>query len=198
LLEVAAEASADLAGPEENKANPRDWLATWSDQDRTEVILQLLAGEGAGLSMTLLRRFRDWDAARRGKGRSEAEGPPRRRVVDLLAAGEARAEENRRCEAEKKARAAAALAKRKAAKRAKYLDDLAPRQAEVWRQVETLIEAKRPKEYDEAVQLLVDLRDLAERDGHGDEVARRIGELRGRHVKKPALLKRLDQANLPR
>ncbi len=197
LLEVAAEASADLAGRGPQQEDPRAWVASLPATDKDAVILDLLAGEGATLEMTLQRRFRDWSAARRGKQPAADAGPPRRRVLDLLDAAEHREEENRRRAAEKKAKEEAARAKKKAAERAKYLDDLAPRAAEVWRQVEALIESKKPKEYDEAVRLLVDLRDLAERSGQTAEAAQRFRELRDRHGGKPSLMKRLNQAKLP-
>ena len=55
---------------------------------------------------------------------------------------------------------------------------------------------KRPLEYDQAVALVVDLRELAEKSGRGEEAASRIRELRERHRKKPSLIERLDKKKL--
>jgi uncharacterized Zn finger protein len=67
----------------------------------------------------------------------------------------------------------------------------------VWRQVETAIGKKQPKEYDRAVELLKDLQDLAARTGTGEDVAGRIRALRERHRSKPTLMQRLDRAGFP-
>lgn len=59
-----------------------------------------------------------------------------------------------------------------------------------------LIAAKKPREYDMAVQLLVDLWDLGERDGDTTAFQHRLAELRAVHARKPSLLERLDLAAL--
>jgi hypothetical protein len=61
-----------------------------------------------------------------------------------------------------------------------------------------LREARQPREYDHAVELLQDLWDLAQRTGSGEDVARRIREVRERHRSKRTLLQRLDRAGLPK
>ena len=57
-----------------------------------------------------------------------------------------------------------------------------------------MIDTKKPREYDAAVQLLVDLRDLSEREGHVPRFSQHLRELRDRHAKKPSLLERIDAA----
>jgi hypothetical protein len=64
--------------------------------------------------------------------------------------------------------------------------------------VETAIQTKQPKQYDHAVDLLNDLRDLAERNGTGKDVSERIRDLRERHRSKPSLMQRLDRTGLPK
>jgi hypothetical protein len=80
--------------------------------------------------------------------------------------------------------------------RQRHLDALAVDQPAAWRRMDELIATKRPREYDTAVQLLVDLRDLAERDGDTAAFRRRLTELRTLHARKPSLLERLDLAAL--
>jgi hypothetical protein len=74
------------------------------------------------------------------------------------------------------------------AARDRHLSTLAKRQAAAWRQVEALVITKRPGEYDEAVTLLRDLRDIGERKGRRVEVTERIRALREVHAKKPSFL----------
>ena len=73
---------------------------------------------------------------------------------------------------------------------------MAHREPATLREIDELIATKRPKDYDRAVTLLVDLRDLAGRSGRTAEAEARILELRQRHSNKPSLLKRLDDKKL--
>jgi hypothetical protein len=61
--------------------------------------------------------------------------------------------------------------------------------------VERLVATKLPKNYDQATEHLVDLRDLAARkDAAG--FRRRIETLRAAHARKPTFISRLDKAGL--
>jgi hypothetical protein len=82
--------------------------------------------------------------------------------------------------------------------RAFYLNGLIGQEDELWGQVEAAIKTRLPKEYDRAVELLKDLRDLAERDGATAAVVKGLRELRERHRAKPTLIQRLDRAGLPK
>jgi hypothetical protein len=46
------------------------------------------------------------------------------------------------------------------------------------------------------VQLLVDLRELSDRDGRAASFRQQLVELRARHARKPSLLERLDRVDL--
>ncbi len=141
------------------------------------------------LRAELLRRF----GAATARG-SNAGGE--RTVGELLARARERAETRRREEAERKAAERTRREREQAAARAKHLDSLVGREAELWRQVEALVEIKRPKEYDQAVQLLKDLHDLSARQQRAEAFAARLGPLRERYANRPALLQRLDRAGL--
>lgn len=52
------------------------------------------------------------------------------------------------------------------AKRRQYLESLKSQQNQIWNMVNTLIACKRGKPYDQAVQHLTDLRDLADLEGN--------------------------------
>lgn len=60
----------------------------------------------------------------------------------------------------------------------------------------TLISAKKPGEYDAAVDLLKDLRTLARRADRTEDFTRRFTLLRQQHHRKPTLIERFDQAGL--
>jgi hypothetical protein len=79
--------------------------------------------------------------------------------------------------------------------RAQHLAALAGREPAIWKQVEGLIASKQPKRYDQAVTLLVDLRDLAARNGEA-EFQQRLEELRAAQARKPTFIDRLEKAGL--
>jgi uncharacterized Zn finger protein len=80
--------------------------------------------------------------------------------------------------------------------RRKRLDKIARREPELWKEAEKLISTKQPKNYDSAVELLVDLRDLAARKGKTDEFRTRLNAIRMAHARKPSFLERLHKAGL--
>ena len=61
--------------------------------------------------------------------------------------------------------------------------------------MEGLIATKQPQSYDQAVTLLVALRDLAARK-HEASFQQRVEELRAAHARKPTLIDRLQKAGL--
>jgi hypothetical protein len=64
-----------------------------------------------------------------------------------------------------------------------------------WVEVEALVSSKQPRSYDQAVGILVDLRDLAAR-GKAGAFSLRIEALRETQTKKPAFIQRLTRAGL--
>lgn len=66
----------------------------------------------------------------------------------------------------------------------------------LWLQVERHINTKQQKEYDQAIDVLRDLRDLARRAGTEAMFDGQVSDLRERHHGKPSLVKRLDNAKL--
>jgi len=76
------------------------------------------------------------------------------------------------------------------------LTGLARRERQAWERVDSLIATKRPGDYAAAVTLLVDLRDISCRNRHDAAFAQRLGTIKARHTKKPALVARLAKAGL--
>ncbi len=107
-----------------------------------------------------------------------------------------RAEARRQAEARKRAEDAECRKRQAAAARAKHLDEIAGREPEFWARIEGLIATKQPNRYDEAVNLLKDLRDLARRDGKDNEFERKLNAIHAAHARKPSFLARLRKAGL--
>ncbi|NLF10166.1 MAG: hypothetical protein GX597_00075, partial [Anaerolineaceae bacterium] len=145
LIQVAAKTSSD------RPAVTDGWLSEamnrLSGEERDAFLRRLARGE-PHLSVALNRRLR------KVAPMPGAELRPRRTVSQLLReAREKRKQERRRQAAEAEAR------------RIRELEALAARETEAWAEVESLIEEKKVKQYDEAVRLLVKRRDLAKYQG---------------------------------
>ena len=139
--------------------------------------------------MELRRRFR-------GDPASTSDGRPRRTVAELLdAAAEARHERERRADAAQAAQEAR-RARERAVAREQRLDALARDPETAWARVSALIDTRKPAEYDAAVDLLKDLRAVAQRADHAGEFIQRYLLLRRQHHRKPSLIARFDRAGL--
>jgi hypothetical protein len=91
------------------------------------------------------------------------------------------------------------MARKKAAEeaiRARYLEQLAEREEATWDQVIAVIQKRQPKAYDQAIRLLVDLRDLAVSQGVETGFKAKIEQLRAAHNAKTSFLDRLTDAAL--
>jgi hypothetical protein len=199
LIEIASAVSGEglPSGPSADELAA--WIAELSVEEKDGLLVRLMQGEGVSLAGELLRRFRKDQSQRQVRtGRDRAPDRARRTAGDLTADWHRLTEERRRQAAERAATEQARRAREQAAVRARHLDSLAGREEKLWRQVATAIQTKQPKQYDLAVDLLKDLRDLAERAGTGGDVSQRIRDIRERHRSKPSLMQRLDQAGLPK
>ena len=176
LIHVAAEASGDRLAP------PEGWLpsslAQLPGEERDVFLLRLARGE-SHLSVELNRRLRGIAPL------PEPEPSPRRTVGQLLR----EARERRVRERKRKAEEAEA-------KRIMELEALAGREGEAWAEVVSLIEQMQAKPYDEAVRLLVKLRDLAVYQGAQAAFQQRLNGIYERYSRRSALLRRLSEAGL--
>lgn len=196
LLAVAAEHTPLRDETHPSRQALERWLGGLAESEKTALLLRLVEGGDPHLRSALLQRFR---AATRATAEPDREGggeTGRRTVGQLLADAEQRADARRRAEAERAAREQARRARERAAARAERLAHLAAHEAEAWQRVDALIATKRPADYDEAVRLLVDLRDLHAQSGRSAAFATRLGELREQHARKPSFVQRLDRAGL--
>ncbi len=192
LVGVAATASPLLVHAEPKPREVREWLAKLPAAAKDDLLTRLIAGDGGALAYELVQRMRRERGADQGAGKAVAK---RRTVSDLLRAAEQVAEERERIAAEKAAKEKARQEHEAARARAKHLGQLAGKEPMLWEKVKGLIATKQPKSYDHAVELLVDLRDLAARKD-GGSFRQRVEELRVAHARKPTLIGRLHKAGL--
>ncbi len=84
------------------------------------------------------------------------------------------------------------MKKQQALERKKYLAGLAGREEELWRQIQSLVAGKRPTDYDQAVQLLLNLRDLAQGRSEKAAFQQKLALLAEEHRRKYSFIKKLN------
>jgi hypothetical protein len=191
LVDVAASESAQPKAPP-----TRDELAVWiralPEKDKDALLVNAALNASSQTGAEILRRY---DLTQKSGSPSESQ-PTRRTVGELLAAASERASLKARLAAERQAAERVRKEREAAAARTRYLDQLAGSEESTWRKIERLIQTKQPNKYDIAVNLLVDLRDLAARSKREADFQAALGKLRDSHAAKPSLLRRLLDAGL--
>ncbi|GAB3656859.1 hypothetical protein GCM10027589_16620 [Actinocorallia lasiicapitis] len=189
LLTVAAEASPHLVSDEPTDAEYTAWIELLPAEDKDTLLLKTLRNPTAARA-ALQRRFH---SDRRPQPTPD---PSNRTASQLLSAAENRDAERRKAEQEREAREQERRERKAAKAREQRLQDLRREGDLAWQRVETHIATKKPTEYDAAITLLRDLRELAEQDRTIQAFHQRIDELRTAHQRKPSLMERLTKANL--
>jgi len=189
LLHVAAGASPSIRDTSLDRDAVRAWVGKLPAKEKDELITNLVIDADHAQIAELLQRFL------KSRGRNDGAAPTGRTVGQLLRAAEDYTTERRRIEAEKHAKEKVRREREAAIARGKHLDSLIGREAKLWTEIEGLVVTKQPKNYDQAVKILVDLRDLAAR-GKGGDFGLRIEAFRQSHAKKPSFIERLRKAGL--
>ncbi|MGH3931892.1 MAG: hypothetical protein ACRDTF_18175, partial [Pseudonocardiaceae bacterium] len=192
LLAVAATASERPAPVDTSRHDMARWIELLPVAEKNALLLRVAHGDDAHLRMELRRRFHEQRCA--PSTSNAAAGS--RTVGELLEAARLHRAEREALAATRREQERARHERVAAITREKHLDELAADEEHAWHRVSVSLETKKPTEYDKAVQLLVDLRAVADRRNHRDVFDRRFTQLRQQHLTKPSLLQRFDRANL--
>jgi hypothetical protein len=190
LIAAGAAGSPPATPTEPAAAQLRAWVTRLPARDKDTILSDLITGDNAHLRSQLMRRYRDAHLA------SVPTATTPRTAGELLAAAEHLRTERERRDSEQRERDRARRERSAAAARQRHLDTLAVDQPATWQRIDELIATKKPREYDTAVQLLADLRHLADRDRDTAAVQQRLTALRAAHTRKPSLLQRLELTGL--
>lgn len=191
LIAVAAENSIS----EGRQADPdalKNWIHNLLASEKDDILFRLIETPGPHFGAELMQRFRQSESA---KANSRID-KQLRKVMDLISRAETYAEERKRRAAEQKAKAQARKKRERAIAREKYLTSLAGQEDSIWEKVSTLIDSKQPTKYDEAVNLLVDLRALNKKAGAEKAFKQKLKTICENHHRKVSLLNRLQKAGL--
>lgn len=190
LLHVAAQES-PLAPARPTVQDALRWVSGLPRAEKDMLIARCLIDEDgtAPVPIDLLRRFL--------RSRDPVDAAPRRcrSVRELRHAAKERSVERQQLAAKKAVKDKARQERAAIAARSKYLDGIAQKAPQMWAQVESLVAARQARCYEQAVGLLVDLRDLAARNG-GAEFRSRLEALRTKNTRRSAFMARLRSAGL--
>jgi hypothetical protein len=156
-----------------------DWVRGLPASEQQRWLLRAAADPDLRIGAALLAEFRH--------AHPPATGRSQRTVAELLAAADALCEERDRQAERQAAQAHAAAA---AAEQAR-LAELARRGDAAWQELEQLVETRA---YDQAVRLVLDLRQLAARAGEQAAFDARVAGLRQRYSRRRGFLDRLGRA----
>jgi predicted GIY-YIG superfamily endonuclease len=165
------------------------WIGQLPPREKDKILTSLVVDADQTQVTDLLQRLTEHSE---GHGKPVTTG---RTVGELLRAAEEHASERSRAEAERRAKEKARRDREAAIAREKHLDSLTGRESKLWGEIDAFVASKQPKSYDQAVAILVDLRDLAAR-GKAGEFGLRIEALREAQARKPSFIQRLAKAGL--
>lgn len=168
------------------------WVQGIDTAEKNDIILRLINGNEPHLGSELYQRFLRF----RGTDETISTTVKRRTAGELLEQADACAKERLERETQEHARKQALLKKQNAARRKEYLESLAGREDELWLEVNALVSGKRPVDYNQALQLLLDLGELATNRSEKSLFNSRLEKLRWEHRRKYSMMKRLDKAGL--
>jgi hypothetical protein len=192
LIAVAAENSASKDRQAEYQNELRAWISNLPEKEKDKILFRMGKDHDPHLGTELMQRFQRTVPVED----SYAAGNKLRTVEDLMTKAEAYTTERKRRIAEQKAEERARKKRQEAIARKKYLNDLAKREDKVWRKMDDLIKTKRQPDYDEAVKLLVDLRDLSKKINKESMFKDKMRSIYEKHSRKPSLVRRLKNAGL--
>jgi hypothetical protein len=180
---------------EDRQTDPKDlrtWIHNLPASEKDDILFRLLDTPSPHLGAELMHRFQQTVSTTA----NSKIGNQLRRVEDLISRAETYAEERKRRAAEQKAKVRARKKKERALAREKYLKSLAGQEDSIWRKVDELIDSKQPAKYDEAVELLVDLRDLNKKTGKDKTFKQKLKTICENHHRKVSLLNRFQKVGL--
>ncbi len=179
LIAVAAQVSQTQ---KEQKESFEDWIKALTDQEKTELLLEIVTGDSVVANQLQARLRQNF---------AKVAEPPSLSDVDRRPFSELRTLANtQRSERQVQEKAISE------AKRRRYLESLKPRQAQIWETIKVLIARKQSQPYEQAIQHLIDLRDLAELEGNSAVFQSRVRQIQEDYSNLSGLLRRMREAKL--
>ncbi len=194
LIAAAAEQSQDESRLGISSSEILTWVRSVSETEKDSLLARIIGDDISHPAAELRQRvFSEIQA----KHPATVSFAPRRTTAQLLARADAIMKDRQRTKREAAERERITREQEQAEQRRRHLESLRGRETDLWTEANQLIVTKRPRNYDEAISILRDLGELAERDGAAPAFHQRMQALCRDHASKPALMEKFQKARLP-
>lgn len=195
LINAAAQTSPSLEEMTPNAQDLQKWVSTLSQDEKDSMLKKILENSLKGDQTTVLQQICRFSNAWQSFQEDKNKKPKNRTVGQLLKESENVRAARIQIEAKKAATEFAERQRLQRITREKRLDEIMGMEDKIWNQIEVLASEKRAKSYDQAVNLLVDLSDLAQRERSTDFSAK-FDALKQRHSSKSSFIQRLRNVSV--
>ena len=193
LIAAAAEQSEDESQLRMSGAEILVWVRNLPQDEKDSLLVRIIEDDVSHAQETLRQRvLSEMLSPRQVTGGSVR----RRTAAQILTRADTITKERQRTEAERAEQERLQRELEQAELRRRHLESLRGRETDLWAKASQLIITKQPRKYDEAVLILQDLRDLADRVGVSSAFCQRMACLWRDHASKPTLLQRFQKAGL--
>lgn len=189
LLAAAAESSSPIQSSSPDEVHMKSWIAGLPDEVKNDFLLRTVQGDSLVKPERMAQYTKECHALNQ-------HNPSAHRLLDELRQLTKIQAINRREIAEHQ-EFIDKMQKEKMANEAreKHLDSLEGHEEQIWRQVDELVSARVTKNYGIAINLLKDLKDLAQRTNNTDGFFHRLESLRQDHARKLSFTDRLIEVD---
>jgi hypothetical protein len=194
LIAAAAEQSQDESQLRISSSEILAWVRSMPETKKDSLLARVIENDVSHPEVALRQRV---FSEIRGKYAATLSSTPRRATAQILARADAITKDRQTIKREAAERDRIRREQEQAEQRRRHLESLRGRETDLWTEANQLIVTKRPRNYDEAISILQDLRELAERDGATPTFHQRMQALCRDHASKPALLEKFQKARLP-
>ena len=196
LIDAASKTSPSLEEITPSPNDLRKWLATLSPTEKENLLVDILEGSMRGDQTPAIKLVHRFNKMWQPQQSCEIDKQDKQRTVaELLKEAEYMTQQRQRMEAEEDAAEQAEEQRLNRLAREKRLKEIAGREFILWNQIELLASDKKAASYDKAIELLIDLRDLAMRGDH-HEFLLKFDALKQRHSSKSSFIGRLRNLDL--
>lgn len=195
LITAAAQTSPSLEDITPNSEDLQKWLLALSQNERDDMLKAILISSLKGDQTIAFRQICHFSKTFQSLKEYNTEKPKRRTIGELLREAKNVREARVKREAEKAKAELAEQQRLHRIAREKRLNEIVGQEEKLWNQIESFASEKKAKSYDQALELLMDLRDLAEREKSTD-FSIRFKTLKQRHSYKTAFMQRLEKIKI--
>jgi hypothetical protein len=193
LIAAAAEQSQDESQLRISSVEILIWVRSLPETEKDSLLARIIEDDTSHPEAVLRQRvFSEIQA----KYPATVSSAPRRTTAQILARADAITKNRQRIKREAAERERIRREQEQAEQRRRHLESLRGRETDLWTEANQLIVTKRPRNYDEAISILQDLRELAGKDGASSAFHQRMQSLCREHASKPALLEKFQKAKL--